>query len=95
MDANEIRETDLYACDQTSAAANIQDVGFFLREIAAQLAELNAKTLSKREQIAVAAIAATIQRAPLINEVGVITYCQDAYIVADATLKASEGIHEY
>lgn len=47
------------------------------------------KTL--RDEIAIAALAAIISRGDLDTEMNVMPYCQDAYTIADAMLKAREA----
>ena len=47
MTPDEIRKTDLYAAEPEGVSRNAQDCAFFLRELCAQVAELNEHLRSK------------------------------------------------
>jgi hypothetical protein len=53
-----------------------------------QMCELTHKTL--RDEIAIAALVALLART-ILNQANIMPYCQDAYAIADAMLKARES----
>ncbi|HEX5426570.1 MAG TPA: hypothetical protein VFW94_23685 [Candidatus Acidoferrales bacterium] len=50
MTADEIRSVELYAAALEGVTRNVQDCSFFLREIAAQLAEINQHLRSRQRK---------------------------------------------